>query len=468
MAESHPTRRRHPRLLTAGAWGGGLALVPLVSVGLGMTSQPGGPGQRPTTETPSCTAGGCHADVVKHTIMHGPAAQGKCLDCHEYAAPELHLFRYTTPERELCESCHTLDLRKTVHTPVAERNCTGCHDPHGSSHTMMLKAEPSPQLCYTCHDQSLFKLNFVHGPVAIGACNICHDPHSTSHDRLLTQSPQQLCIDCHSETKPTGLAARTLHKPMEPDSGGCMSCHNPHASDIKYHLHEAVPQLCYSCHEGVQNKITSASVHHGPVDAEGGCVSCHTPHFSHLPALQRSAQPDTCLSCHNEPLKTPDGRRLTNMAALLRDNPSHHGPIREGSCTSCHQPHAGERFGMLHEEYPPQFYAPFETASYQLCFSCHSSELVTDPSGVGLTRFRDGEVNLHWLHVNKEKGRTCRACHEVHASSRPFHIRDAVPFGSAGWMLEINFAASEDGGSCAPGCHVEATYNRSGSDTVRR
>jgi predicted CXXCH cytochrome family protein len=457
------------RLLMTGL---AIAALPLLLAAVRPAGQPGAggvwrAGDPPTARTETCTDGGCHADIMSHKVMHGPVAQGKCLDCHEYVAPELHLFRFTGPERELCAGCHTLELKNVVHTPVAEQNCSGCHDPHGSPHTMMLHAPASPQLCFTCHDQSMFDKAFVHGPVAIGGCNLCHDPHSTSHARLLTQSAGRLCVDCHSEVEPVGLAARNLHKPLQ---DGCTTCHDPHASEIKYHLHQSTPTLCYSCHEGVKNEIASASVHHGPVDAEGGCVSCHTPHFSHLPALQRATQPDTCLSCHNQTIRSSDGRTLSNMAAVLRDNPSHHGPIRGNgggaSCTSCHQPHAGERFAMLHEEYPPQFYASFDAERYQLCFSCHLPELVTDPSGTGLTRFRDGDTNLHWLHVNKEKGRTCRACHEVHASSRPFHIRESVPFGTSGWMLEINFEASDEGGSCAPGCHKEATYSRTATATA--
>ena len=73
----------------------------------------------------------------------------------------------------------------------------------------------------------------------------------------------------------------------------------------------------------------------------------------------------------------------------------------------------------------------------------------------GITGFRNGDENIHFRHVNKvDKGRTCRACHEVHASKRPAHIREAVPFGSGGWLLDINFEQTEDGGSCAPGCHT--------------
>ena len=86
--------------------------------------------------------------------------------------------------------------------------------------------------------------------------------------------------------------------------------------------------------------------------------------------------------------------------------------------------------------------------------------MVTKAKGTGVTMFRDGTKNRHALHVNKENGRTCRACHEVHASARPAHIREAVPYGTSNWMLEINFEASEEGGSCAPGCHQVKKYTR--------
>ena len=45
-----------------------------------------------------------------------------------------------------------------------------------------------------------------------------------------------------------------------------------------------------------------------------------------------------------------------------------------------------------------------------------------------LTGFRDGDVNLHYLHVNREeKGRTCRTCHEMHGSDLPNHMASGVP-----------------------------------------
>jgi len=75
------------------------------------------------------------------------------------------------------------------------------------------------------------------------------------------------------------------------------------------------------------------------------------------------------------------------------------------------------------------------------------------------TDFRNGQLNLHYLHVNKEKDAlTCRACHGDHASNQPKLIRDTARFGS--WEIPLQFKKSNTGGSCLAGCHGEYAYNR--------
>jgi hypothetical protein len=77
----------------------------------------------------------------------------------------------------------------------------------------------------------------------------------------------------------------------------------------------------------------------------------------------------------------------------------------------------------------------------------------------GLTNFRNGERNLHFVHVNKsDRGRNCRACHDAHASPNALHVRSSVPYGS--WQMPINFQQTQSGGSCAPGCHKPFEYDR--------
>jgi predicted CXXCH cytochrome family protein len=413
--------------------------------------------ERPSRRTRACATEACHTSLVRGASVHAPAARNECTGCHAYADVDRHLFRLTTPPDQLCGSCHTLRLDRIVHAPLTGGDCTSCHDPHRSDQPALLLGDGSRGLCVTCHQEAYDAREHVHGPVAVGACLVCHDAHSSGHEGLLTAGPEQLCLDCHAEIQPTGAEARHRHKPMD---DGCSSCHDPHASDFEFQLRAANPGLCLSCHEGVSAAVQSAAVVHGPVMAEGGCVTCHQPHYSSLPRLQRFEQPQLCLDCHDETIRTADGREIEDMATLLEENENHHGPIRNGACTACHDPHAANEFRLLFQSYPLEFYAPFEAERYALCFSCHVADLVLDESGTGLTGFRDGDRNLHWLHVNRQKGRSCRACHEVHASNRPFHMRESVPFGASGWLLEINFEKTDDGGSCEPGCHKLQKYRR--------
>jgi predicted CXXCH cytochrome family protein len=147
------------------------------------------------------------------------------------------------------------------------------------------------------------------------------------------------------------------------------------------------------------------------------------------------------------------------VAEIADDTLIKHGPVSDGTCSGCHQVHGGDISRLLNKPYPEEFYSPFELERFELCFSCHDQQLVVQPKTDGLTRFRNGEVNLHFLHVNKDRrGRTCRACHNTHASTNPLHIREAVPYGN--WQLPINFTKSDTGGACAPGCHQELGYDR--------
>jgi predicted CXXCH cytochrome family protein len=180
-----------------------------------------------------------------------------------------------------------------------------------------------------------------------------------------------------------------------------------------------------------------------------------------MPALLAAPEKDLCLSCHNEPQIARNGRVVTDMACLLKENPRHHGPIQDGQCTACHDSHATTNLSLLTKEYPESFYTPFDVKAYALCFECHIENLVALENGIGVTEFRDKERSLHFVHVNKEyRGRSCRACHEVHASARPFHMRGVVPFGPSGWEIEINHTPLSHGGTCTPGCHETRFYDR--------
>ncbi|MCB9837843.1 MAG: cytochrome c3 family protein [Phycisphaeraceae bacterium] len=390
-------------------------------------------------------------------VSHEPVQKQQCLECHEYTDEVKHLFSLQESASALCLRCHTIMQGTSMHEPITSGDCLSCHSSHGSEFPGLLALDPLDNLCTRCHEEDYSKRLHIHGPVAARACVICHKPHSSGWPALLREPADRLCLGCHDGFDSGATSKQYKHEPVV---NGCTTCHDPHASDSTFQLTQDVPGLCFECHESIERSIGLSPVVHGPTLEAFGCTRCHSPHGSALPKLQRRPQPEGCLQCHNQEIRTADGKTLTNMARLLAENPDHHGPIREGSCTFCHHPHAGDHTRLLIKDYPPEFYAPFVADRYALCFSCHAPEMVTDEAGFGVTQFRDGNRNLHRLHVNQEKGRTCRACHEVHASKHQFHIRDAVPFGPGGWMLPINFEVTPTGGSCAPGCHEPRSYNR--------
>ncbi len=137
------------------------------------------------------------------------------------------------------------------------------------------------------------------------------------------------------------------------------------------------------------------------------------------PKQLKNAPVDLCLVCHNEEMETPFGN-IINMAKFLDDNSYIHGPIMKGDCSACHNPHGSDYWRIVKKFFPQEFYAPFSLGMYELCFSCHDKTKALTEKTSTVTGFRNGQTNLHFMHVNKDyKGRTCKACHDIHGSNNP-------------------------------------------------
>lgn len=393
-----------------------------------------------------CVTSKCHVEMGTKKFIHGPVGAGICTICHTEVQGQKHKFQLYAEKDELCFNCHEakrdMMLEDFLHTPVADGNCVGCHDPHQSDFRFTLKGE-ADDLCFTCHDQKNFDDNFVHGPVAVGDCNACHNPHASANEKQLIEPPDQICFMCHKDESEF-LNKRHVHAPVKDD---CTNCHSPHANASEFMLPSSPPELCITCHEDFA-EYANATHKHPPV-AEGKCLSCHDVHASDNPRMFRMPQIDLCFSCHTE------------MYEYISGQSSRHGPIKDGDCNACHEPHGSDNHRILREKFPSEFYNSFEIETYALCFQCHNKDIALDQHTTTLTDFRDGDRNLHFVHVNKEvKGRSCKACHQVHASSQEKHIRSSVPFGKIGWELPINYTKFEDGGSCVVGCHAPQEYHR--------
>lgn len=248
------------------------------------------------------------------------------------------------------------------------------------------------------------------------------------------------CLSCHGDL----MEKEMKHYPAEDD---CNTCHestgasHPSTDSAGFRLMDKVPALCLYCHEETQQKTHP----HQPV-AEGDCMACHDPHASSGSSLLNLPEPDLCLSCH------------MRISRLVQGKMKAHSAIEGGGCMSCHQSHGSDMRALLVDHYPEEDYLPALTENFGLCFLCHDTDLMEAEETEWGTGFRNGKKNLHWLHVNGDKGRNCRMCHNIHGSPMPFLVEEYVGFGN--WEMEMKFVPNEQGGSCLPGCHGKLSYQR--------
>jgi predicted CXXCH cytochrome family protein len=252
------------------------------------------------------------------------------------------------------------------------------------------------------------------------------------------------------------------HAPARRD---CTNCHNPHNSKQPKLVLEEGRAICTGCHDDIGKIVGSAPVPHRAATTGAQCSGCHNPHGSSVAKLLVQQPFDLCVNCHSkDTMADASGKKLQNIKAWLDANKVWHGPIAKKDCTACHEPHGGDHFRLLTDDYPPEFYAPYDAKRYALCFSCHKEAAFSTAQTTTLTSFRNGATNLHYLHLQQGgRGRTCRACHEVHASGQEHHIRAGVPYGSSGWVLKLNYKQTESGGSCDKTCHQEKAYSNRAS-----
>lgn len=346
--------------------------------------------------------------------------------------------------------------KKVVHPPYEWGDCTTCHtDADGGDGALIM--DP-PELCGMCHTPKDGK-KYIHGPVGAGACTACHNPHESDNARLLTASSiNELCTSCHQDKGDFLHNTTNIHPPVKDQ---CTNCHDPHTENHQYQLKaDGKKDLCLMCHTDKEVWIKSVTDKHGALDKPRKCLECHDPHGSENPKfLITDTNKELCLTCHSESLVTDEtGYKLANIGKQLDNNPDWHGPILWGDCAACHNPHGSYNFRMLKSAFPRNFYQKFDKDNY-ICFQCHEAEKVQDEFTETMTNFRNGDKNMHFVHVNKEKGRSCRACHDFHGTKKyPHHLRKKTKFGKINFP--IRYVETEDGGSCAPACHARRHYDR--------
>ncbi|MFQ5548704.1 MAG: cytochrome c3 family protein [Woeseia sp.] len=303
-------------------------------------------------------------------------------------------------------SCHSDKLHTSVpHDggPGAQF-CGVCHVAEEPGQHQFRFAASGGKLCSQCH-AALTRHEHKHAPASAGLCTFCHSAHKSQYAVQLKFPPEALCVSCHNKTVPDG--ALTIHGPVE--QGRCTACHDPHSSGHEFQLVDAMPQLCFGCHDQDQ-----------------------TDH---------------------------EGKRLPAVEELFVDKSlQQHPPFARGDCALCHEPHASDNYRLQRYPYSSSFYTEFSSDSY-FCLMCHGEATFAEPRTLTATKFRNGNLNLHYRHVVRDKGRGCRACHDQHASGLEAQITTDAYLGEQDVGIRA-FAKTETGGSCEPLCHRPVEYDR--------
>lgn len=310
--------------------------------------------------------------------------------------------------------------------------------------------------CYTAKCHSEYKLDpKIHSPLkATDSCFLCHkvEAEDPKHPKLFPINNalvESTCKKCHETYLHEKISnQKFIHKTI--NEKGCLSCHDSHKSKFpKLVKKDPKFDLCLDCHKEIAESSQKSATHNFS-KIEGGCMNCHASHASNNQKLLLKTPTELCMKCHK------DGKH----AVSFEGKTSVHKPVTEGKCTECHAVHGNNRENILVKNYNNGSFQSYSKEGTELCFECHKRELVETKNSMTATNFRDGDKNLHTIHVlNAKKGKGCAACHDSHGAENPFLIKSNFYYGD--YSLPINFTKKENGGSCATACHQELPYSRS-------
>ena len=109
-------------------------------------------------------------------VQHPPYEEKRCDDCHDKSSNSGFVVK---SKNELCFVCHKGFLKgRFVHGPAATGDCLFCHDPHSSVNPSLLKV-PLAEVCDKCHREKRQSAS-MHNTVKLRGivCVNCHNPHS--------------------------------------------------------------------------------------------------------------------------------------------------------------------------------------------------------------------------------------------------------------------------------------------------
>jgi predicted CXXCH cytochrome family protein len=131
--------------------------------------------------------------------------------------------------------------------------------------------------------------------------------------------------------QPVNQAGQTPGWYVHKPQEDCTNCHRKRASRGFSAETYLIASVPRLCYKCHEDYTANASYVHGPV-ADGRCLFCHNPHRSRIKHLLTRPEPELCFLCHDQ--------------TTIESIPAHL-PEQTSACTDCHDPHAGSTKALL-------------------------------------------------------------------------------------------------------------------------
>ncbi len=167
-----------------------------------------------------------------------------------------------------------------------------------------------------------FVRHYLHNNTDENRCKACHNMRSNvpTDGEPFEDVTKTTCYECHHGMMDT----QNTHAPAA--NWLCLDCHDGQIGEYnmqdegksKYLVRDPVEQNCDSCHD-VLIDWNSNKYSHGPVN-DGRCIRCHNPHGSDNEFFLRKSIWDLCTTCHAE---KATGKHIVSSFVFSRNKGAH-------------------------------------------------------------------------------------------------------------------------------------------------
>lgn len=198
-------------------------------------------------------------------------------------------------------------------------------------------------------------------------CKTCHDMNEKfpQNGEIPDNPEDSTCFQCHK-----GLLAQGKgHAPAI--NWMCNVCHNGKNGEYdeagggksRYSAPNPIMDVCFNCHKNIKEIWFAKKSEHGPV-RDGRCNRCHNPHSSPELFFMRKPIWELCTTCHSE--KATGAHVISSFvrdkAHPMKGKPDPARPGRELVCSGCHDPHGSEGIFLLRSK---------GKTAFSVCVRCH-------------------------------------------------------------------------------------------------